>query len=321
MKILVIQPRMGIGDMVLFLSYIRAIAEKEKFPVSILVKKSSRATDFLKNDKHIDRIITLDRKRRSGIHDGIFGFFNLIKTLKKENFEKVYIFSSSLRYALIANFSGIKKIYQYSLFKKQGQNIVTTAKKFTEQILSTQVSTEPKLYLDQKLINEVKKQYSFSEEFKHICIGLSASGPTKRWDIEKFIATFTKISKEIPCKFYLAGGKNDLPLIEKFKNTSLGKDSISFENMTINETLPIIANCDLYVGNDTGWLHLSAALNLTSIALFMDSPVMAYGKYSGNIKVIVPTGETEVTTTHNTRGKDKINIEEVFIAIKNNLIN
>ena len=158
MKVLVIQPRMGIGDMVLFLSYIRAIAEKEKFPVSILVKESSRANDFLKNDKDIDKIITLDRKEKSGIHDGIFGFYNLIKTLKKENFEKVYIFSSSLRYALIANFSGIKKIYQYRLFKKQGQNIVTAAKKFTEQSLGTQVSTEPKLYLDEKLINDAKKK-------------------------------------------------------------------------------------------------------------------------------------------------------------------
>ena len=260
-------------------------------------------------------------KEKSGIHDGIFGFYNLIKTLKKENFEKVYIFSSSLRYALIANFSGIKKIYQYRLFKKQGQNIVTAAKKFTEQSLGTQVSTEPKLYLDEKLINDAKKKYNFSKEFKNICVGLSASGPTKRWNIEKFIDTFTKISKEIPCKFYLAGGKSDLPLIEKFKNTSLGKSSVSFENMTINETLPIIANCDLYVGNDTGWLHLSTALNLKSIALFMDSPVMAYGKYSSNIKVIVPANETEATTTHNTQGKDKINVEEVFDAVKNNLIN
>ena len=38
----------------------------------------------------------------------------------------------------------------------------------------------------------------------------------------------------------------------------------------------------------------------------MDSPVLAYGKYSKNISVIVPEGETEETTTHDTLGKDKI---------------
>ena len=40
-------------------------------------------------------------------------------------------------------------------------------------------------------------------------------------------------------------------------------------------------------GNDTGFMHISAALNLNTVALFMDSPVLAYGKYSKNINVIV----------------------------------
>jgi hypothetical protein len=44
----------------------------------------------------------------------------------------------------------------------------------------------------------------------------------------------------------------------------------------------------------------------------MDSPVQAYGKYSENISVIVPEGETEETTTHDTLGKNKINFEKVL---------
>ena len=38
----------------------------------------------------------------------------------------------------------------------------------------------------------------------------------------------------------------------------------------------------------------------------MDSPVQAYGKYSKNIEIIVPEGETEETTTHDTMGSQKI---------------
>jgi hypothetical protein len=44
----------------------------------------------------------------------------------------------------------------------------------------------------------------------------------------------------------------------------------------------------------------------------MDSPVQAYGKYSNNINVIIPEGETEETTTHNTLGAEKISFEKVF---------
>jgi len=45
----------------------------------------------------------------------------------------------------------------------------------------------------------------------------------------------------------------------------------------------------------------------------MDSPVLAYGKYSDKISIVVPDGETEETTTHNTRGKDKISVDQVFL--------
>ena len=48
------------------------------------------------------------------------------------------------------------------------------------------------------------------------------------------------------------------------------------------------------------------------VALFVDSPVQAYGKYSNNINVIVPEGETEETTTHDTLGAEKISFEKVF---------
>ena len=316
MKVLIIQQRMGIGDMVIFLSYIHAISKKENCPVSILVKESSRANEFLNNDKHIEKIIILHRnKNNTGKHDGVLGFFKLVKEIKKEKYEKVYIFNSSLRYALLAKFSKIKNIIQYPLFKKAGQNIVRTAKKFTEEIVNGPVNSQPKIFIDKNLILEAKTKYKFSKEFKHICVGLSASGPTKRWDIEKFISTFEKISKTIPCKFYLAGGIDDGILINKFIKSSLGKNSLSFEKMSIRETLPIISNCDLYVGNDTGWLHLSCALGLKCIALFMDSPVLAYGKYSNNINVIVPEGETEETTSHNTKGKDKIGVEKVIQKI------
>ena len=317
MKVLVIQQRMGIGDMVIFLSYIHAIAKKENCPVSILVKENSRADEFLNQDKHIDKIILLDRKRNdTGKHSGILGFFKLAKELKKEKYEKVYIFNSSLRYALLARFAHITNIIQYPLFKKRGQNVIQTAKKFTEEIVGNTVSSQPKIFVDEKMISKAKTKYTFSKEFKHICVGLSASGPTKRWDIDRFISTFEKISKDRLCKFYLAGGVNDSSLLNKFINSSLGKNSVSFENMSIRETLPIISNCNLYVGNDTGWLHLSCALGLKCVALFMDSPVLAYGKYSNNINIIVPEGETEETTAHNTRGKDKITVEQVVQKAK-----
>ena len=48
----------------------------------------------------------------------------------------------------------------------------------------------------------------------------------------------------------------------------------------------------------------------------MDSPVLAYGKYSKYISVIVPEGESEETTTHDTLGKNRISFKEVLFKAK-----
>jgi heptosyltransferase-2 len=310
MKVLVIQPKIGMGDMVIYLPYIHAISKKYQTPVSILVKENSRASQLLAEDKHIDEIILLDRsKHNSGSHDGFSGFLKLSKEIKLKNFDKVFIFNSSLRYLLISKLAGIKNISQYPLFRKK-DNIVTSAKIFTEYELGSIVSTQPELKINQESFNKVNQ--SFSKEFKHVCVGVSASGPTKRWDIKNFITLCKKINERTPSKFYLAAGNNDKELIDKFLSSEISKNCISFQDLKIKETMPIIKNCDLYIGNDTGWLHISSALGIKCLALFMDSPVQAYGKYSKNINIILPEGETEETTTHDTLGADKISFEKVF---------
>jgi heptosyltransferase-2 len=310
MKVLVIQPKIGMGDMVIYLPYIHAISKKYQAAVSILVKENSRANQLLAEDKHIKEILILDRaKNNSGTHDGLSGFFKLIKDLKLKEFDRVFIFNSSLRYLLASKIAGIKNISQYPLFRKK-DNVVTSAKIFTENELGNIVSTQPELIISDDKTNKAKKK--ISKEFKHICLGISASGPTKRWDIKNFIKLCININARTPSKFYLAAGNNDKDLIDQFLNSELSNNCISFKDLKISDTLPIIKNCDLYIGNDTGWLHISSALGVRCLALFMDSPVQAYGKYSKNIEVIVPEGETEETTTHDTLGADKISYEKVF---------
>ena len=315
MKVLVIQPKIGMGDMVIYLPYIHAISKKYKTAVSILAKENSRANQLLAEDRHIKEIFILDRtKNNTGTHDGLLGFFKLSRDLKLKEFDKVFIFNSSLRYLLISKIAGIKNISQYPLFRKK-DNVVTSAKIFTENELGEIVSTQPELIIDGDKVNKAKQK--FSNDFKHICLGISASGSSKRWDIKNFIKLCININARTPSKFYLAAGNNDKDLIDQFLNSELSNSCISFKDLKISETLPIIKNCNLYIGNDTGWLHISSALGIKCLALFMDSPVQAYGKYSKNIEVIVPEGETEETTTHDTLGADKISFEKVFnVSIK-----
>ena len=61
MKVLVIQQRYGIGDMVILLPYIHAISKKFNTPVGLLAKETSKASDLLAEDKHVDEVINIEK--------------------------------------------------------------------------------------------------------------------------------------------------------------------------------------------------------------------------------------------------------------------
>ena len=85
MKVLVVQQRIGIGDMVIFLPYVHAISKKFQSQVSLLVKKNSKAEQLCQNDHHVKEIIYLDRNKNNlGRHDGWLGFFKLLEEIKKK---------------------------------------------------------------------------------------------------------------------------------------------------------------------------------------------------------------------------------------------
>ena len=301
-KALVIIKSMGIGDLCILISNVHAISNKIGKPVTILAQKNTHANSILKYDPNVEEVIDLEEK----------GFLNTIRKIKKYNFDQVYIYSDSIRLYLISKLSGINQIFHYRFFSKKGINFFKTAKDFTEKILNKEIDPQSKIYSDENEVLEAKKNYNISNNTKNIVCGISASGPTKRWDINNFIKLFEKLNAKYKCKFFLAGGPKDEELIKKVMDSSVGKNCISFSKMSIAKTMPIISSCQYCITNDSGFGHMSSGLGLKCIFLFMDSPPLAYGVYSKNINIICPEGLTLEQTGHNTRGKDKISVDKVF---------
>jgi len=316
MKILAIQNRMGIGDTVIFLPFIKAISKHYNSPVSILVKKTSKAEEFLYQTEYIDQILILERNNKNGRHDGIIGSVNLIRKLAKYKFDVVFIFNSSLRYNLISKVAGIKKIYQYPLFKKKNQNFINEAKNLIKKELSLDVEENPKIYVDENLINDAAVNFGVNKEQVNILLGIGGSGPTKRIPAKTFLKVIEEIIKIKDCKFFLATGKSleEQIILNELLNSNFKDRLIRLDNLTIRETLPIIKNCDVSICNDTSFSHLSSALGIETITLMADTPLM-YGSYSSKMHPIIPDGVE--TVSHNTLGKDKINPNKILDKLKN----
>ena len=311
MKILAIQNRMGIGDMVIFLPYIEAVAKKYNSQVTLLVKENSKAEHLIKDNKYINEIIILKRDQtKKDFHDGLNGFFRLVSDIKKYQFDKVLIFNSSLRYKLVCKFAGINDIYQYPLFKKKNQHIIEAANKLLKNNFNLEIKSDPVIDVKDENVQKIKLKFNFSDEVKNILLGIGGSGPTKRIPPKIFVEFMDLCLKNFKCRFFLATGNKNEEIEIMNEILSYHKNLCTpLNELSISETLPIIKNCNIAVCNDSSFSHLSAGLGKQTIVLMSDTPLI-YGSYSSKMHPLIPDGIENVT--HGTEGKERINPLKIF---------
>ena len=303
-KALIIQTRPGVGDLCMFLPYIQQIHENNKeLEITLITKKRTAAKQILKYEKSIKEIIYLEDENLKINKSKINNFFKLINFIKKNNFSKIYIMHFSLFWFLVAKISKIKNIYTYGVFKKNVDIYLNALEKNKKWLNNNSLTSQT--IISWPISNKNNNQ---------IIIGIGSSGPTKKWPTENYISLIKKINNK-NIKFYLAGGNNVIEnsIANEIKKNLTENIIESLCSLSIEEIMPIINSSKLYIGNDTGFMHLSAGLNLPSIGLFGDTP-LSYANYNKNIFPIIP--ENFKTVGHNSMAMNKITVEQVLKKAK-----
>ena len=111
-------------------------------------------------------------------------------------------------------------------------------------------------------------------------IGLNAGaeyGPAKRWPLDRFAATARLLSERMQARspdrpspwFVLFGGKADIPLAQELTERLQGLSVTSLAGQTtLAELMAGLALCKVLVTNDTGPMHLAAALGVPVVVPF-----------------------------------------------------
>ncbi|MBI3417336.1 MAG: glycosyltransferase family 9 protein [Verrucomicrobia bacterium] len=105
-----------------------------------------------------------------------------------------------------------------------------------------------------------------------VWLGLNPSaeyGPAKRWPVEKYVAAAREISKRVKnCVWLIFGGASDAPLAEEIAR-SLGACAVNLAGKTsLRELMALLKRCEVLLTNDTGPMHVAAALGTPVVALF-----------------------------------------------------
>ena len=330
MKILFIQPRVGIGDFILFLPFIKAIADQElNSEIYILTKKRTAASQILSNDKKIN-IIYLERdKSGKEKHDGVKGIFQLIRLIKSYSFDKAFILHQSCRYALICKLAGIKNILGYGrnfqfiflsplIFNKnffnKDFNIYEEALNFTKKIIGNkEFKKNFEIIVTSKEKDDFISKYNFDKN-KNIIIGIGGSGPAVKWPIENWIKLIDYLNKKFLVNFIIAGGKNDETefnaIIEKLKI----KNIFSLCNLSIREAIIAMSFGKLFIGNDSGMHHIAAAISINTLVLVGSTP-LNYTQYSNFMNQVIPDNYEDVG--HLSNAMKNISVQNVIKNFEN----
>jgi heptosyltransferase-2 len=304
-KGLIIQTRPGVGDLCMFLPYIQQIKDHNKnFQFTLITKKRTAAKQILKYEPSVNQIVYLEDEILKITKSKINNFFRILNFIKRNNFSKIYIMHFSLFWFLVAKISGIKNIYKYGMLKENVDIYLNALEQNKRWLQNTNLSSQTKItYLQ----NNKKSN-------NQIIIGIGSSGPTKKWPTENYIELIKRINNK-NITFYLAGGNNEIEnqIANKIINEVKENRVESLCSLSIEEIMPIINSSKLYVGNDTGFMHLSAGLNIPAIGLFGDTP-LSYANYTKNILPIIP--QNFKTVGHNSMAMNKITVDQVFNEVK-----
>lgn len=294
----------GLGANLLHLAYCHEIS-KRYGPITIITL-CKNLQQVLKDDPMIKDIICLNE-----YHKKFSDIINLSKTLKKFQFDNFFIFYPSIRFYIAAKIAKIKNVYTYQFFKKKNLHLVKAAKKFTEKYLEiNNISTETKIFISKSNIKNAQK--NLLKNKKNIIIGAGSSGATTKWGETNFINLINRLNSKDNFFFYILCGPEENSISQKIIDSVNKKNCLSFSKNNIEEIIPTMSLCDLYIGNDSFGHHVASQSGIPSIIIMLDTP-SAYSDYSKNQHRILPEGIDISEIDHNsTIDPNEIKVETVY---------
>lgn len=166
-----------------------------------------------------------------------------------------------------------------------------------------------------------------------ISLAPGASKKKKRWNTEYYISLINKISKTYGdnATFLLLGSEDEKNLGSQIKSGVNNSNLINLiGDTTLHQVSNVIMNSNLFIGNDTGLMHIAAALDVPVVSIFChpkngknsvhNSP-LRFGPYTEKKIILQPSNTispcVDTCLSQSAHCINKIDVDEVLTAVIN----
>ncbi len=307
-----------IGDAVLTIPAISAI--RLAYPdahICLLVKPW--VAELFKESRDIDEIMLYNDD-----HNGLAGKFRLAATLRKKNFDKAILLQNAFDAALITRLAGIPERVGYKRDargllltdavpvkdKTMKQHQVFYYLDLLKAVGINKSEVHPYINLTDKERGWAKEKLSTSAIADHPSpvIGINpgaAYGSAKRWLPESFTEVARRIIDELGGRVILFGGPSEVEIVNEIVKKAQRAESetshasrvtdyasriLNFAGKTdLRQLSALISECDAFISNDSGPMHMASALYVPTVAIFGSTDSTATGPF-GEGHMIVTKG-------------------------------
>ncbi len=323
-----------VGDAVMMLPALASIRrELSKSHISILTKPW--VADLFYGNPLVNEVILY---QSPGKHEGVRGKWNLAQELKREGFDLAILFQNAFEAALIAFLAGIPKRAGYNtdarrillteavpvngMVKKGHQ--VDYYREMVKGLGFQNVETIPSLAVSKEQKEEsgkILRSLGLMESSLLVGLGPGAAyGPAKQWFPERFGALAERLSRDFGARILVFGSRGDKTAASLLiQNARVPVVDLTGKT-TLYQAMGLMAKCSLFVSNDSGLMHVAAALGVPVVAIFGSTDPLRTGPLGRNCRVVrKPLSCVPCFKTHCPQEREcmeRVSVDEVFEEIR-----
>ncbi|MDL2269551.1 lipopolysaccharide heptosyltransferase II [Desulfosarcina sp. OttesenSCG-928-A07] len=297
---LLIRSTNWIGDAVMTTPAVRAI--RKNFPnahITILAKPW--VAPVFEHSPDVDDILIFDA---AGRHKGVFGILRLAGDLRRCRFDATILLQNAIEAALITFMAKIpirigfdtdarRFLLTHPVHRTPAIKAVHQTGYYLEILKGAgRFGGSPELSLtilpeERKRAREILVQEGWKGRGPLIGINPSATfGPAKQWFPERYAALADQLHAALNATIVIFGGPSDKELGCRVSGMMTSPAIDLSGKTTLRDAMAVIDLCRLFVTNDSGLMHVAAALGTPQVAIFGSTNSTTTSPFSQNSRIV-----------------------------------